>query len=563
MTRAVATPASGGAPPAAEAVSMLEARPRGDSRQEALEGVRETLDKRGKLTGAFLSYLEGMRADSPVESWDRLCFELSALRETNLAGEIARICRDMRTEAWAEIDGDDGLLSHILPMCAQFVYSRDDATESIRLKLASMSDTVSSSTRPAGKMHAFMVNMARFGSMADDRMILAIAEELYIRRGHLGSLCDICGDILRFSGRDRARLMVSTLVEDTIGSILNELQRLHVRAYASSVDSGLFPLIAHIGEHSPDALLDKCVKLLARRARSLGLAVPSAPRGHIGAIWASALAHRISARTQVYDPDQIARHAGRYYRRSYGFLGLSHARAVSRLGKHGIILVENASSAIALRELAVVRDPLPTGQDALGLLEIMLGRMERLGIAADPAVTKKWRSGMLGSRLWGSLLEMEMHLRLKIAGSRVLAVPVPGGRGIVLDLGDCHVEAYSPLDVAPTENARAARSSDLGPGTEGDMFGRARSGDEADRTVVAVDCTMGTPADLEDMAGMLAPALDSGRQPGALCLVRREGTRLAHAFLENSGHAEIQNSATMAIRRALELDLAKSANPAS
>lgn len=532
---------------------MLDARPKGDPPQKALDGVRAALERKDKLTPALLSYLEGMRDDSPVESWDRLCFELSALGEPNLAGGIARICRDKRTEAWSGIDGDDGLLSHIAPMCAQFGYSGDDATESLRFKLASVSDTVSDGVRPAEKMRAFMVNMARFGSTADDRMIRAVAEEVYVRRGHLVRLCDICGDILRFSGRDRGRLMSSTLVEDIVGAVLAELPRMHGRAHASSVARGLFPLIPYIGEHSPDEVLGRCKELLACRAKSFRLAVPRAPRGRIGIVWASALAHRISARAQESSPDEIVRHARRHHPRSYMFLGLNRARATSRLAERGAPMVENASSAIALRGLAGVRDPLPVGQDALGLLDAMLGHMGRLGIAASPAATKRWRSGMLGTRLWGSLLEMEMHLRLGMAGAGARAVPAPGGRGIPLELGACRVEAYSPLDGEPPGDGHAG---DPGHDSAGDMFGRTRPAGEAGRTVVVVDCTMGAPADPEDMESMLAPALDSDMQPGALCLVRREWGRHEHTLLK-SRRSAIPDPAARAIGRALDMDLAR------
>lgn len=532
---------------------MLDARPEGAPPQKALEGVRATLERKGKLTPAFLSYLEGMRDDSPVESWDRLCFELSALGEPNLAGGIARICRDKRTEAWSRIDGDDGLLLHIAPMCAQFGYSGDDATESLRFKLASMSDTVSDGIRPAEKMRAFVVNMARFGSTADDRMIRAVAEEVYVRRGHLGRLCDICGDILRFSGRDKGRLMSSTLVEDIIGAVLAELPRWHGRAHASSAATGSFPLIPYIGEHPPDKVLGMCKKLLASRARHFRLAVPRAPRGRIGIVWASALAHRISARAQESSPEEVVRHARQNHPRSYMFLGLNRARMVLRLAERGALLAENASSAIALRGLAGMCDPLPIGQDALGLLDAMLWRMERQGIAASPAATKRWRSGMLGTRLWGSLLEMELHLRLRMAGAEVREAPAPGGRGIPLELGACRVEAYSPLDGEPPGDGHAG---DPGPDSAGGMFGRTRPAGEAGRTVVVVDCTMGAPVDPEDMESTLAPALDSGMQPGALCLVRREWGRQEHALLK-SRRSAIPDSAARAIGRALEMDLAR------
>lgn len=556
-----ATKATGNGATTAVTVPMERRHVWGSSRQEALDRVRRTLADSGKLSDAFKSYLGEMRADSPVESWDRLHFELNSLREADLAGRVAEICRDMRTNAWKMAKTDDDLLSHIIPMCDQSGYSNDDAMESLRFKLASMSDTVSDSIKPAEKMRAFMVNMARFGSKVDDRTILAVAEEIYVRRGHLGRLCDICDDILGFFGRDRDRMAASTLVEDIMGAVLAELQRTHVRAHASGVEAGLSPLVLYAGEHSPDKLLGRCAKLLACRAKSLKLAAPRFQRGRIGFVWASALAHRISARTQKSRPDEIVRYAQMRHPLSYKFLGLNRTSAISRLAGHGSLLAESASSAMALRALEGVRDPLPPGQDALALLESLLGHMERRGVEVGPAVMRVWRSGMLGSRLWGSLLEMEMRLRLMIVGADVLAVPAHGSRVISLELGGCGVEAYSPLDDELLVGGRDDRAGDPAPGATGDMFARARPDEGTGRTVVVVDCTMGASADLETTAGMLAPALDSARQPGALCLVRRECGRHEHALFKNS-HSTPQVPDTVAgvIRRALDVDLAKPKN---
>lgn len=554
------SPKSGTAPARKE--PMLPARPKGGSRQQELDHLRAALKEKKGPSGTLMSHLEGMSPDSPVESWDRLFFELNVMRETGLADRIAVVCREMRRAAWTSASNDDDILSHILPMFAQFGYAGDDAAESLRFKLASMSSTVNVGLKPGEKMRAFMVNMARFGSMVDDRTIRMAAEEFYVKRGHLGRLCDICEDILRFSGRDRDRHMASTLVEDMIVAVLAELQGVRSRAYASSMDGGLFPLIAYIGEHLPDEVLDRCVRLLVRRANSLGLAVPPAPNGDICFLWAPALAHRISARTQRFGPDEIARHARRHHRRSYRFLGLNRSGAMSQLRERGLALAESASSEIALRGLAGLRDALPTGQAALGLLDLLQERTERMGIDVSPAVTRRWRSGMRGSRLWGSLLEMELHLRLRVANASVLATPAPGGQGVALELDGCRVEAYSPLDGSVPERGRGARAGGPGPGGAAGLPWHAWRGGEEGRIVLVVDCTVAAPAGLDAVAGMPPMALDSAGQPGALCLVRREWGRQERRILKNPHSAPQVSSATGEIERALGIDLAKPGNPA-
>jgi len=545
---------SGGGEPGPR-VDMPEPPARSASgRQGALDRVMYALAKEKKLSGAIGSHLDRMRPDSPLAMWDGLFFELHHLNEPKLASKIADVCKEIRTNAWRGIVDDDGLLSHLGPMLSQFTYSSDDAAESLRFKIASMSNTVRASFVPGEKVRALVVNMAKFGSLQDYRMIRAIVEELYVRRDNLWGACGICEDILRFSGRDKSRMMASTLVEDMVGDVLAELQRIKSRDYAFSVDRGIFPLLASPADPSHGRLLERLVMLLVRRASSLGLAVPRDPSGSARLFWASALAHRVSAHTRRFRPEEIVRHAKLRHERAFGFLGLGHVMAVSRLHSRGHALVENASSAIALQMLAGVRAPLPLEQDALGLLDSLLGHMGSLGIDAGPEAEKKWRAGMLGPRLWGSLLEMEALLRLRAANVGVR--PAPGGHGVALELDGLRVEAHSPLDGLPPEQDRAERDGSHEDPV--DMLGRAGHAGEARRTMVIVDCTVGAPVGLEALAGVLSPGFAPDGQPGALCLVRREHDSHEHLLVKNPHIAEILDSATDPVRRALGVDIAGS-----
>lgn len=497
-----------------------------------------------------------MRPDSPLEMWEGLFFELHSIEEHKLAERIADVCKEIRTNAWKKIVDDEGILLHLRPMLSQFTYASGDAAESLRFKIASMSGTIRSTLVPGKKVRALVVDMARFGSLADDRMIRMAVEELYVRRDHLWEACGICEDIVKFSGRDKNRMLASTLVDEIVGDVLAELQRLRSRDYAFSVDRGLLPLLASPADGSRDRLLERLVQLLVRRASPLDLAVTHSPRGGARLFWASALAHRVSAHTRWFEPGVIARHAERRHRRSFAFLDLGRATAVSRLEAHGHALVENASSAIALRRLAGVRAPLPSGQDALGILDGLLGNMELHGIDAGPEAMAKWRVGMLGPRLWASLLEMEAHLRLRVAGAR--ALPVPGGRGVALELDGLRVGAYSPLDGQPPEHDRATRAGDAGNRAAGGVFGQAAPAGKARRAVVIVDCTVGAPAGLDALAGVLAPDFSMAEQLDALCLVRREHGRREHLLVKNPYRAEqFPDSVADPVMRALGLDIAE------
>lgn len=509
--------AGGGA--AARAVSMLDSIPGKGPRQAALGAVRAALARNGGAPPSLVS----MRADSPVESWDRLFVELEEMGEGSLAERVAVICRGMRQDMWQAIDGDPAMLAQVYPMCDQFYSARDDAVAGLRYGLAAVSDAASASFRPGREMRDAIVNMARFGSMADDRAIRVIVEELYVRRGHHGPALDICSDIMSFRGHDRGRMLSSTLVEGIVGDVLSAVRD----SQDEAPEPGAFAPPRPSPRESAQAL-ERCMRILRRRARSLGISVPPGAGG--GALLeASALALRISGRRQARLPGEIARHAGLHHPRSHRFLRLDLQSSLSRLARPGSPLARNASAEMASRGGA------RRGHGALGLLEALLERMELGGISAG--ATKKWQDGIRGTRLWGTLLEMEMYLRLRLVGARVSVAC--GGGGAPLELGGCRLGVHSPLDAAWPGRA-GARTLDglLGAG------GR--------RTVVVADCPQGVLPGRGALRDRLAPCLAAGRGPGALFLVRRSGGRYTHEILESpSPERRVPNTVKGAIRRAL------------
>lgn len=529
--------------------------PKMDLRQ-TLADVRDALEKRKRPPPEdILSLLARMDEGSQPAEWDELFYSLVALGEKRPADRVAEACRHVRLLAWMEIDDDASVLSEVRPMLEQFALTVDDAEESLRAMLVAMSTAARRPFQPGREMRAFIVNMARFASVMDDRVIRAIVEELYVRRGHHGRVCDICSDMLEFRGLDRRRMASSTLVEDLLGAVLARMQHARARVPSPAAHGGDSVLLPDLGASLRDRELDRCAAILGRRARSLGLAVPPAPTGGNALSWAMALALGIAARRQPYSPTELAEHAKLYHPRSHGFLRLGHPSALSRLADPGSRLAQNILLAMTSERLARSGGALRFGQDALGLLDVLLECVDRSGFVGGSAVTKKWRAGIRGSRLWESLLDMEIRLRLWVVASPMGLDP--GRGGAVLGLDGCRVETRSCMDDMPPAHGGATQDGDPASRVASDMLGQSRLAGVG-MAVTIVDCPAELFPDLGMLAARLERLLSSGGHPGALYLVRRDGGRYAHKFLKNpNSPTGISGAAKSLIERSLGLDIVK------
>jgi len=524
--------------------------------RKTLTDVRDALKGSKRPVEDVLSLLGRMDAGSSPDAWDELFYGLVALGEKKPADRVAEACRHVRLRAWREIDGDTAL-SEVRPMLDQFALTVDDAEDALRTMLLAMSNAARRPLQPGYAMRVFIVNMARFGSTVDDRVIRAVVEELYVRRGHHGHVCDMCEDMMAFKGLDKLRMASSTLVEDLLGAVLARMQYAGTRVPSPYAHGGVYPLLPDLGSSLRGRTLDRCAAILGHRAKHLGLAVtPAPPKGSVLS-WAMALALGISARRQAYRPAELAEHARLLHPRSYRFLRLGHPHALSRLADPGSQLAQNILLAMTSERLEGSGTPMRFGQDALGLLDVLLECMDRSGHGADLAITKRWRAGIRGSRLWGSLLDMEMRLRLRATGSAVPAGLGSAGGGAALDIDGCRIETRSAMDDMPPARGSAAQAGDPSSIVARAISGQARLAGTG-TTVVIVDCPAEVFPDLGILAARLEPPMSSGDHPAALCLVRRDGGLYAHKFLKNpSSQAGVPGSAKRLIERSLDLDIIK------
>ena len=556
----------------AERVNMQGIGQKHALRQRALDDVRAALDKKEMLSEEMHSHLERLRADSAPESWDRLFFWLVSVREKALADQIASICRDVRLDMWKSVSNDEEMLSQLLPMCDQFNHESDASIASLRTKLGAMSHVTRGSFRPGQDMLDSITKMAKFGSTASDQMIRVIVEELYIRRGHHEQVCSLCAEILKFRGHDRHRMLSSTLVEDLLGAVLAEMRNRQNPDFAKSIAREFSPLRPYRGDSlRHNRLLGQCVKILERRARSLGLGVPPAHDGADQLARASALALGISERRQGPTPAEIARHVDRHYPLSHGFLCLGQPATAALLARPGLPLAQSILLAMTSHKLAGIRHTPHSWQNALATLEMLLGCKRTVGIRVGSRATKRWQAEMRGLRMWGCLLEMEMYLRLKMSGSDVATSSKVGGLP-ALELDGLHVEIYSALDDAwasgravttqPADPVDALAKSAFGDSPLRDKD--TPSGRVPRKVMVIADCPLGLFPDLAALKVRLATALESDVRLGAMFLLRRNRGRYAHAFLKNpSRAAQIPNSAKTLIEQALRINIANFANSGS
>lgn len=254
----------------------------GGARRRAVLGrLAAELEGRGGPERAHaLELARAIRPNSVAEAWDGLHVELMRLGEGAMAEAAAGEAREARAEAWRSMRGDADVISQVALMGEQSVSSHASCVNAYRQKLAAMA-ACSGPLRPGREMEDHVVDMARFGSAAEDWMTMAVIDELYLERGLYEEACAVCERMLGFEGHDRHRMMASTLVEDALGALLAHLERCEDPAYVERMIEGGTPISPRCreGEHL-EGLALRCLGLLERRAGDLGLeAGPGAAEG--------------------------------------------------------------------------------------------------------------------------------------------------------------------------------------------------------------------------------------------------------------------------------------------
>jgi len=467
-----------------------------------------------------------MRPDSVAEAWDALYFELLGLGEKALAEVVALESQQARAEAWLAMSSDADVISQATPMGEQYLSSHASSVNRLRHKLTVMMSHARS-FRPGGEMEDYVVNMARFGSLADDWMVRVFVEELYLERGLYEGIIGICGRILEFEGHDRRRMMASTLVEDMLNALVEHLERCGEAGYVDMMIASGMPMSPECKDrgHLED-LKEKCLELLEARAESLGLGILPDKKENSLQRRASDYALRISARKRVRDAEEIAGYVRERYKESYAFLGLEDGRVARRIVEKQVPLAENISTQMEVDDIARIRNVETRVGNALEALEPMLRFKRERAVEIKRKTLGKWKRGILGDQLWESLFEMEVCLRLVGVGAGVRAdvkIPKAGGGEAEVDLeaDGCLVEIYSPRDTEIRVMAHATRVENPGMAMVDYVTRKPQMRHVGGRpAAVVVCCPAGEFANIEVVRARMEERLATASQPGAVFYVK-------------------------------------------
>jgi len=504
-------------------------------RLESLDAIRAGLQaKKGNAHAGLLDFVGSMGPDSALAAWERLYY---VLRETDppLARIAALEYRLTRPEIWGAMRTGADMIPHLSSICDRCGGRRLAALGEMRDELAATLSHVAKSVRPGPEMHDYIVNMARFDSMAGGEMAGMIVDELYIRRGLLGEACDICDAILRFDIPDRDMAASSTMVEDTVLNVLGCLD-------------------GHDEAHR--VLASRCREILELRSNLLGLGTRPDP-GDANTLRAlSTLATSISLRKRLYPAKELGMYIGAHYPKSHKFLGLGKETILKRMVEIQSPLAFNASVHIDSQKVDTAYKMTRTDTSALAHLEMMLEGLDRTD--ASHSALKRWIHGMRGAQLWEGLFEMEVYLRLFGVGASVTLGRKVGGGEVDVEFDGCYADAYSPLE------ARI-----LDPGSVGTLMGQATGlvrraqskqclqlvGEH--ETMMIIECPPSTYTGVahyeDDVRNMLGQSAQPG---GALFVKSTRNPRRDRMFVPNpAAVAPVSDKARDIAGRAMDLDL--------
>lgn len=496
--------------------------------------------------------VRAMRPNSVAEAWDGLYLELVRLKEAALAEAVAAEGRQARGEAWQSMSSDGDVISQMAPMGEQFASSHASSVHMYRQKIAAMA-AHAKPFRLGPEMEDHVVDMARFGSMADDWMARVVIDELYLERGMYDEVVSICARILEFRGHDKHRMAASTLVEDILGALLAHLERCEDARYVDGMASRGMPISPKCKEKGHrEGLALECLGALERRAAGLGLGIrPRAAEANL-LRRASDYALKVGARTTMPGAGEIARHVRENYPESYAFLGLDDPGVAERAAKMQVPLAEGIPARAG---------PSRPASEALEALEPMLRFKREGGVGTKPETLQRWRDGILGERLWACLFEMGVYLRLVRAGAEVEAdVELPGGEGggaqADLRVNGCLAGVHSPLDRRVLAHGRAARIANPDDAlVDLVVMGAQARNVGGGGTVAIVNCPGGELGSAEALRERMRPRLAAASQPGAVFLVKNgSGPRAVVRLVNRGASAAVPEETLRTIQGALELE---------
>ena len=475
----------------------------------------ELAERRGNADYArALELLDMLSPTSNHATWCKLRDELARLKD-GVAHLVGPECELVRMDTLRSIKTGDELKPRLHVECSRFVEGHWSAQFDFGRYLEDMLRHVDDGAKGGEAVRRYIVDMARFGSGVDDGMILQVMLAVYVEARLYMEACAVCEDILGFEGEDRIRMLGSTLVERVIDGIMVRLS----------------------GSYDPkcdDALVQVCVGLLKRRARSLGIGQDAGDGTLLKQ--ASRLARNIHARRRLKTAEEIDGWISNRYPLSHKFLNLGRQKIRGMLDTNAQ-LVENASVVMTCHELAGDRN-MPCDQEgALDEIEYLVKRMHKAGIGTDQAF-KDWKDAMRARSLWSTLPEIRIYLRLRIAGHEVeVHAPIEGGGNVDLRVGDCYMEVHSPDDGTLLLSRQQIDDEALAKRALGKIMDKSQLDSVGSRAVVLVmDCShvlFGNP----QLRERLASRMSERPQLAGVLLILFEGDRYLTHFVKNPAAA--------------------------
>ena len=232
---------------------LLEGCKGNERRAGVIKRARDELAEGGRREDAryarAFELLDMLTPTSSYGTWCRLHNELARLK-SNAAHLVWPECELVRMDTLQAIKSGAELAPRLHEECSRFVEDGWSRLSDFELYLENMMRHVGAGAKGGEAVRKYIVDMARFGSGADDGLVLRVILATYVEQGLYREACAVCEDILGFDGDDRARMLGSTLVESVIDGLLARLS-------------------ASYNPRHDDTLVQKCIDLLKRRAGHL------------------------------------------------------------------------------------------------------------------------------------------------------------------------------------------------------------------------------------------------------------------------------------------------------
>jgi len=448
---------------------LLENCAGNERRAMIIQRARDDLAGRGCWDDASyaraIELLDMLTPTSGHAAWCKLRDELVRLGD-GTARLVGPECELVKSDTLRGISRDSELVPKLREECSQFLRDHWSRLSDFERSLEGMMRDVDGRAKGGARTRECIVDMARFGSGADDMLVLRVILAVYVESGMYAEACAACEDILGFDGEDKNRMVASTLVERVVDNILLRLSEAPAK--------------------DPDGtLVRRCVGILKRRSDDLGLnRVPGRETDVRGA---SRLASSIIARRRLKTAEEVDTWIRVRYPLSYEFLNLGDM--AGRLLETGPRLVEHVSAYMRHEELVEAgrRSHRPKG--ALDELERLLQLARERGLDRGRGF-KEWGGAMGRGAPWGAISKARICLRLSLEGTGAeLRPPTDNGASADLRMGGCHLKVLALGEATPSASRQRVGGADLASSELERVLDGSRPDSAGDRTeALIMDC---------------------------------------------------------------------------